>query len=122
MRLIPDFSIYGRYFFEAPKSYENEVINKRWKVKKVKLLLEKLIIEYSKIDDFNLKNSEEIVREITSENEVNAGVLIHALRLAVTGFGVSPSIFDVLILIGKNKVIKRIKLSLKYGKENGIFI
>ena len=122
MRLIPDFSIYGEYFFKSPQKYEESAIQKRWTKEKVKFLLEKLIIDYTNTNDFNLKTSEEIVRKITAENEVKAGVLIHALRLAITGFAVSPSIFDILILIGKNEVIKRIKSSLKYGKENGIFI
>lgn len=122
MRLIPDFSIYGKYFFEDPKKYEKDAIRKHWTKEKVKILLAKLIEEFDNIDDFNLQTSEEVVRRIASENKVKAGVLIHALRLAVTGFSISPSIFDVLILIGKNKVIKRIKSSLEFGEKNGIFI
>lgn len=122
MRLIPDFSIYGKYFFASPTKYEQDAIQKHWTKEKVKILLEKLVKELNNVDEFNLQTSEEIIRRIASENKVKAGILIHALRLAVTGFSVSPSIFDVLVLIGKQEVIKRIKLSLKFGKKNGIFI
>ncbi|MEA1986869.1 MAG: glutamate--tRNA ligase [Candidatus Marinimicrobia bacterium] len=122
MKLVSDFSTYGKYFFKAPERYEIEVVNKRWRVEKVKSLLESLVDEYSKIDDLSLENSEEIVRELAEKNEVKAGVLIHALRLAVTGFGVSPSIFDILVLLGKEQVIKRVKLAIDFGEKKGIFI
>ena len=122
MRLIPDFSILGKYFFKSPQKYEEDAVQKHWTKEKVEFLLERLIIEYTNTKDFNLKTSEEIVRRITFENKVKAGVLIHALRLAITGFSISPNIFDVLILVGKQEVIQRIKSSLKYGEENGIFI
>ncbi len=120
MRLIPDFVVYGEYFFKSPTKYEQNAIQKHWTDTEIKNLLEKMAIEFKNIRKFNLDNSEETVRRIASENDIKAGVLIHSLRLAITGFSVSPSIFDILILIGKSETIKRIKLAIKFIEKMNI--
>jgi glutamyl-tRNA synthetase len=39
---------------------------------------------------------------------VGAGKLIHPLRVALTGNMASPGIFDILILLGRERVLARI--------------
>jgi len=51
---------------------------------------------------------EEALRGLASELEVGAGKLIHPLRLAVTGTAASPGIFDVLVLLGRDRTLARI--------------
>jgi glutamyl-tRNA synthetase len=48
------------------------------------------------------------LRTLADELEVGAGKLIHPLRLAVTGRGSSPGIFEVLVLLGREKTLKRL--------------
>ena len=39
---------------------------------------------------------------------VKAAVLIHPTRLALTGFGVSPGIFEIMNILGKEVVLRRL--------------
>jgi glutamyl-tRNA synthetase len=52
---------------------------------------------------------EEQVRGFAEDREVGLGKVIHPLRLALTGLANSPGIFDVLLLLGKERSMDRVK-------------
>ena len=58
------------------------------------------------------ENIEEVVRTTADSLNVNASALIHPARLALTGFRVSPGLFEVMALLGKETVIKRLEKAL----------
>ena len=45
---------------------------------------------------------------------VKAGALIHATRVAVTGRAVSPGLFEVLALLGRDRVVERLVALERY--------
>ncbi len=55
---------------------------------------------------------EHALRALAGELEVGAGKLIHPLRVAVTGTAASPGIFDVLVLLGRERSLARIDAAL----------
>ncbi len=57
---------------------------------------------------------EEAVRGVAAELEVGAGKVIHPLRLAVTGRGNSPGIFEVLVLLGRDKTLERLVIAWEH--------
>ena len=72
-------------------------------------LLNKLIEDFEKLSDFRAESIEKTVRERAEKEKVKAGVYIHSVRMLVLGMPVSPDIFQILELIGKEKTIERIK-------------
>jgi glutamyl-tRNA synthetase len=52
---------------------------------------------------------EEVVREIAVVNQVKIGDLTQVLRVALTGSTRSPSIFEVMVVLGQNEVLARIR-------------
>jgi glutamyl-tRNA synthetase len=52
---------------------------------------------------------ESLLRRTAERLGIAAKRLIHPTRVAVSGRSVTPSLFDVLILLGKDRVIKRIR-------------
>jgi glutamyl-tRNA synthetase len=52
------------------------------------------------------------LRGLAAELEVGAGKLIHPLRVAVTGTAASPGIFDVLVLLGRERTLRRVDAAL----------
>jgi glutamyl-tRNA synthetase len=58
---------------------------------------------------FDEKNIEEIMRKIIEAQGIKAGVLINGVRTAVTGQAVGPGRFELLAVIGKERVIERLK-------------
>jgi glutamyl-tRNA synthetase len=62
--------------------------------------------------EWNENALEQAVRAVAAENGVGAGKVIHPLRVAVTGTGASPGMFDVLVLLGRERSLKRIDAAL----------
>ena len=57
---------------------------------------------------FDPATLESALRALSTERGIKAGQLIHATRVAVTGQAVSPGIFDVLELMGRERVVARL--------------
>ena len=62
----------------------------------------------SAVEPFDPATLESALRELATARAIKPGVLIHATRVAVTGQAVSPGIFDVLALVGRDRVLRRL--------------
>ncbi len=104
------------FFFTDIESYDSEVIQKRWKEDSPKLLSDfvSLVEEQELLEK---KDYEEILHKVAENNNVGGGKIIHPLRLAVSGMGVGPGLYDILDIIGKKNVINRIKTALEVIKK-----
>jgi glutamyl-tRNA synthetase len=61
------------------------------------------------LEPFNASTLEAALRTLAADRGVKAGVLIHATRVAVTGQGNSPGLFEVLELVGRDRVVQRLE-------------
>jgi len=60
------------------------------------------------VEPFEPAALESALREVAAARDIKAGVLIHATRVAVTGQAVSPGLFEVLELVGRERVLARL--------------
>ena len=60
------------------------------------------------VEPFTEASVETAVRETAAARGLNAGSLIHATRVAVTGRTSSPGLFDVLVLLGRERTLERL--------------
>jgi glutamyl-tRNA synthetase len=68
-------------------------------------------------DSFEAAPLEAALRALADERGVKAGPLIHATRVAVVGQVASPGLFEVLELVGRDRVLARIDDVLMNGAE-----
>ena len=66
------------------------------------------------LDDFSEEAIEISVRDLADSLEISAAKLIHPIRLALTGFGISPGLFEVMCLLGKDTVVVRLEKAIRY--------
>ncbi len=66
------------------------------------------------LDVFNEKNLEEIFKKIMEENNLKFGKIAQPVRVALTGKTVSPGIFEMILALGKEKTVQRIKKAVQY--------
>jgi glutamyl-tRNA synthetase len=64
------------------------------------------------VEPFDAATTEAALRTLAEERGIKAGTLIHATRVAVTGQAVSPGLFDVVALVGRDRVIARLDAAL----------
>lgn len=106
-RTIKDFAVRAQPFLSDDYSYDPSGIEKHLRDEKLGMLLPLLKEDILKMDDFYAGDIEHILRQRAEKEGIKAALLIHALRMLVVGTPVSPGIFEVLELIGKNKTIER---------------
>ena len=112
---VKDMWLEGGYYFVAPTTYDEKTIRKKWKEDTPRFLSE-LKIRLENISDFSSVNIEIEFKKYLDDNDLGMGRLLPAFRLALTGLGMGPSLFDIASLLGKNETIKRMEVALKIIK------
>ncbi|MFH1847146.1 MAG: glutamate--tRNA ligase, partial [Candidatus Omnitrophota bacterium] len=62
-----------------------------------------------KLDEFKHDKIEEVCRELAEEKNFKAGDIIHPTRMAISGKTRGAGLFEMMELLGKQKVIERLK-------------
>jgi glutamyl-tRNA synthetase len=75
--------------------------------------LEKLRDAFAALNSFDAASIELALKETAKQLGGKPGILIHPCRLAVTGNPHGPSLYHLLEVLGKEKVLKRIEWALQ---------
>ena len=113
---VKDMWLEGAYYFSAPTTYDEKTIRKKWKEDTPRFLSE-LKIRLEKISDFSSINIEIEFKKYLEDNDLGMGRLLPAFRLALTGMGMGPSLFDIASLLGKTETIMRMEVALNTIKS-----
>ena len=101
----------SRFFFEAPESYDEKTVKKRWKENTGQLLTDVTEVMKS-VDPFTRDNVHDTVAAYLEEKEIGMGQVMIGMRLCLVGSGTGPDLFTIMEMIGKAETVSRI--------ENGI--
>ena len=95
------------FFFEAPETYDQEVIKKRWKEDSPAILMElRSLLE--QIDDLSAAGTETAIKTWIEEKGYNTGLIMNILRLVIVGASRGPHMHDIIHWLGKEETLKRI--------------
>ena len=100
------------YFYEVPSEYEQKSVEKNWNPETPEHL-NKLKEEFASLNNPTKEDFETALSKVSEELNVGKGKLIHPLRLAVSGQSTGPGMFDLLFILGKDEVVKRIEAAIK---------
>ena len=104
------------YFFKDVASYDEKGVAKHFKPETV-ALLEECIAAVEADDVYSLETTEAAYNKIAADNNLALGKVIHPTRLALTGRTVSPGMFDVMVLLGKEKTLARLHKAVEFIKN-----
>jgi glutamyl/glutaminyl-tRNA synthetase len=112
-RKLDQFVEDGAFFFEEEIEYDAAAVAKhlssdgsRDHVQAIKGFLET-------VEPYAAPTLESGVRSLAVERGVKAATLIHATRVAVTGRAVSPGLFEVLELLGRERSVERLRHAVR---------
>jgi len=91
-----------------PPAWEPEAVAKHWSDPGASAAVLAGLRELFQATAWDEASLEVALRGYADARGVGAGKLIHPLRLAVTGQGVSPGIFEVLVALGRERVLSRL--------------
>jgi len=108
---VKDILTDGRYFFEAPKSYDEKTVNKKWKEQTPEIIKE-LSLLLKKLPSFDSENIGACFKAFLESKNLGFGAVMPGFRLSVTGLGAGASMNEIASLLGKEEVLKRIDSAL----------
>ncbi|MBI2827644.1 MAG: glutamate--tRNA ligase [Acidobacteria bacterium] len=106
---LTEFVDLARPFLTDTVEYEPEAVDQHLSVPGLGGHVAALAATLRTLDPFDEPRVEAAVRGTAAERGIKAGVLIHATRVAVTGRLASPGLFEVLVLLGRERTVERLE-------------
>jgi glutamyl-tRNA synthetase len=114
-----DFLTFG-YIFDDPVDYDPKAKKKHWKTdspQRIKALISRL----EPLEEFDEVSIEGATRTLAGELGISTGKLIHPTRLAISGVGHGPGLFELMEVLGQEVCIQRMQTALgKLERETTI--
>jgi glutamyl-tRNA synthetase len=101
----------ARFYFVAPESYDEEAATK-FLTEDKRDLLELTIKHLQSIADYSHENVENAFKAVMQESGLKFGKIGPSVRVALVGGAVSPSIYDVVVVLGRDRVLSRLQKAL----------
>jgi len=113
-KTLKDFWEKGEYFFRPNYKYEEKAAKKHFNSVEAAGRLGAYVDRLSGLDSFEKPKIEQALRGLAEEMQIKPAALIHPVRLAATGISAGPPLFDLLELLGKEEVVKRIQKAVEF--------
>jgi glutamyl-tRNA synthetase len=113
-RTIPAVADTSLRYFVEPVAYDDSAVGKYWlrdpETTREVLTLERGILAGA--EPFDTETLERELRVLATTRDVGFGKIIAPLRVALLGVQDSPGIFDVLLLLGRERSVERVEAAL----------
>jgi glutamyl-tRNA synthetase len=110
VRLLPDFASWSRAFFSDEFERNPAAKEKFWKEPaRIKDLLSKTADALAALTDWSHDPCDHATRAVAEAAGVKAGLLINAIRVAIVGQAVAPPLFDTMVVLGQQRVVRRLR-------------
>jgi len=112
LRMPSEIRELGDYFFHDPEQWDEKGRAQHWSDSAFPRHLSDYIRGLEAHDDFRADSLEADLRARCETWGISAAQMIHPLRLALTGRTASPGLFELMEILGKPVVVRRLKRAL----------
>lgn len=109
LKTLPQFAEDARPLLTDEIAIDPEAVKKHLSTPGLHEALAELADTFERVEPFAAGALEQRLRAIAEARQLKPAALIHATRVAVTGRAVSPGLFEVLELAGRERVVHRIR-------------
>jgi glutamyl-tRNA synthetase len=109
-KVLQDFPKLSRMFLIDHVEYDQAAVEKFLKDDGVRGYLKTLSDRLAALPEFTHESLEAAVRTLAEELGIKPAILMNASRVALTGQAVAPGLFDVMMLLGRDKTVTRLRL------------
>ncbi|MDA1336720.1 MAG: glutamate--tRNA ligase [Bacteroidetes bacterium] len=104
------------YLFQGPTSFDEQLIKKKWKAETGGYLTE-LAAVLEQLDVFNSASIEAAFRGFLEAKQLGFGAVLLPFRIALTGTGGGPSMFDFAEFLGQEETLSRLRFGIEAIKQ-----
>ncbi|MEO6964646.1 MAG: glutamate--tRNA ligase family protein, partial [Acidobacteriaceae bacterium] len=108
-RNLKDFASTFLGYFGDRFDVEDAAAKKFLSDASVRQMLAELGQRYAALETFTEESAEHLLRSFAEEKAIKAGALINGARVLLTGQGVAPSLFAVMLCLGRERVVRRLE-------------
>jgi glutamyl-tRNA synthetase len=116
-KTLKDMAAAALFYFQQDIEYEEKAARKFLKpaaLQPLQLLMKKL----KSTALFSEENLEQAFKNVMAETGLKLGKIAQPVRVALTGRTASPGIFEIIAIIGKERVLRRLEKAIQFI-ENG---
>jgi glutamyl-tRNA synthetase len=113
IKLLKDVPEWIGYFFTEDYEYEPEAVAKTFAGPEVMQRLAKLSETYGSLSAWDAQTLENALKTLASSIPCKTGELIHPARLAVSGSSIGPSLYHMLEVMGRERVLGRLARTIE---------
>jgi glutamyl-tRNA synthetase len=118
-RSLQDFAVAFQGYFCDVYPFDSAAVTKFLAAPETRQHLAELASRYEADTEFSEASAEKVLRDFAAEKNVKAGALINGARVALTGQAVAPSLFAVMMALGKSRVVTRLAATPQIAIEVG---
>ena len=107
IKLFKDVPEWTSYFFTEDYEFDSESVKKVFGKPEAAAHLKALREEFAKIDKWDFQILESALKSLAQKLGCKTGDLVHPARVAASGRSVGPSLYHMLEVMGKERVLKR---------------
>jgi glutamyl-tRNA synthetase len=108
LKVFSDILKLGRYFFDTALVHDPEAVKKRLRKEGVSTMLEDLDRVLAEVEPYELATLEKAIHDYAEHSGRKMGDVVNPLRVATTGQGVGPGLYDCLFILGRETCRARI--------------
>ena len=113
-RTVDDIVRQATPYFGEGVEYDEDAVAKQWKDKAAtSATLGATHDALAGLSDWTLQSTEGALRAMAESRGISSGKIFQPLRVALTGVAASPGIFDVLVLLGRDRSLARIDAAVR---------
>jgi len=112
LKVFSDILKLGRFFFTKELGHDPEAVKKRLRKDTVPALLAELDAVLAKVEPYDLATLEKVIHAYAERSGRKMGDVVNPLRVATTGQGVGPGLYDCLFILGRETCRARIAQTL----------
>ncbi len=101
----------GRYLFEAPTSYDQQVLDKKWK-DGCREFFQSLSEKLSQLAVFETTEIDLLFKETSATHGFKPGDVFQLFRVIISGQSGGVDLLGMLVLLGKKECVQRIEVAL----------
>lgn len=117
IKLFKDVPEWTAYFFTEDYDFDPAAVEKVFGKPEAATRLSALRQEFTKIDNWNAETLESTLKNLAPTLRCKTGDLVHPARVAVSGRSVGPSLYHMLEVMGKDRVLARMEKAVeKFSK------
>jgi glutamyl-tRNA synthetase len=116
LKVFSDILKLGRFFFADELVYDFDAVKKRLRKESVPPMLVELDAVLAEVEPFDVSTLESVVHEYAERSGRKMGDVVNPLRVATTGQGVGPGLYDCLYILGRETCRARIAQTIEMLK------